>query len=168
MSAKSSQGEGGLFSLHGEEKFRLKGDTTISKKILVSKSPLETQRIGKKLAARLEKGDVLALVGDLGSGKTVFTKGIAEGLGVKNAHYVNSPTFVIIKEYRGKLPLYHFDLYRLDHRTSLDEMNCEEYFYSDGVTVIEWADKIRELLPKKYTEVRFSMAGENRRKIEIL
>lgn len=134
----------------------------------ISKSVKETISLGKKLASKLKKGSVVALVGDLGSGKTVFTKGIAEGLGVKNARYVNSPTFVIIKEYKGQLPLYHFDLYRLDYRTSLDEMNCEEYFYGDGVTVIEWADKMRKLLPKKYIEVRFSIAGEYSRKIEIL
>jgi len=135
---------------------------------IISKSVEETIGLGKKLASKLKKGSVVALIGDLGSGKTVFTKGIAEGLGIKNARYVNSPTFVIIKEYKGKLPLYHLDLYRLDHHTSLDEMNCEEYFYSDGVTVIEWADKIRELLPGRYAEVRFSVAGEKERKIEIL
>lgn len=134
----------------------------------ISNSVEETVKLGRSLASKLKKGSVVALIGDLGSGKTVFTKGIADGLGVKNARYVNSPTFVIIKEYKGKFPLYHFDLYRLDHRTSLDELNCEEYFYSDGVTVIEWADKILKLLPKKYIKVRFSVAGESRRKIEIL
>ena len=135
---------------------------------VVSKSVEETIALGKELAKKQKKGSIVALVGDLGSGKTVFTKGIAEGLGVKNARYVNSPTFVIIKEYKGKMPLYHFDLYRLDHYSSFDTMNYEEYFYGDGVTVIEWADKIRELLPKKYTEVRFVVAGENERRIEIL
>ncbi|MDP3790841.1 MAG: tRNA (adenosine(37)-N6)-threonylcarbamoyltransferase complex ATPase subunit type 1 TsaE [Candidatus Omnitrophota bacterium] len=135
---------------------------------IISKSIGQTIALGEKLGAKLKKGSVVALVGDLGSGKTVFTKGIAQGLGVKNARYVNSPTFVIIKEYKGKMPLYHFDLYRLDHYSSFDAMNYEEYFYSDGVTVIEWADKIRQLLPKKYTEVRFSVAGEEKRKIEIL
>ena len=109
---------------------------------------------------------ILKGVVDVGTGKKA--KGIAEGLGVKNARYVNSPTFVIIKEYKAKLPLYHFDLYRLEHHSSLDDMNYEEYFYGDGVTVIEWADKIRALLPKKYTEVRFSITGEDKRKINIL
>lgn len=134
----------------------------------VSNSTIETMALGERLAKKFKKGTVVALVGDLGSGKTVFTKGIARGLGVKNARYVNSPTFVIIKEYKGRMPLYHFDLYRLDHYSSFDEMNYDEYFYGNGVTVIEWADKIRELLPKKYTEVRFSVAGESKRKIEIL
>ena len=134
---------------------------------MISNSVEETIRIGVKLARKLKKGSVVALIGDLGSGKTVLTKGIAEGLGVKNPRYVNSPTFVIIKEYKGKLPLYHFDLYRLNKSTLLDAESYEEYFYDDGVTVIEWADKIRPLLPKKYIEVKLKVAGEEKRKIEI-
>lgn len=133
----------------------------------ISKNVDETIAIGERIAKKLKKGDCVALVGELGSGKTVLTKGIAKGLGVRNARYVNSPTFVIIKEYRGKLPLYHFDLYRLDKSTILDAESYEEYFYDDGVTVIEWADKIREILPKKYLEVKLSVAGESKRKIEI-
>ena len=86
---------------------------------------------------------------------------------MKNARYVNSPTFVIIKEYEAKLPLYHFDLYRLEHHSNLDDMNYEEYFYGDGVTVIEWADKIKELLPKRHWEVRLEAVDEKQRKIEI-
>lgn len=123
--------------------------------------------LGRKLGEKIKKGSVVALVGDLGSGKTVFTKGIAQGLGVKNARYVNSPTFVIIKEYKGRIPLYHFDLYRLDHYSSFDTMNYEEYFYGSGVTVIEWADKIKKLLPKKYIDVKLKVVDENRRKISI-
>ena len=80
---------------------------------------------------------------------------------------MNSPTFVIIKEYKGKLPLYHFDLYRLDKPNLLEAENYEEYFYGNGVTVIEWSDKIRALLPKRHIEVRLSVIGENERKIEI-
>jgi tRNA threonylcarbamoyladenosine biosynthesis protein TsaE len=133
----------------------------------ISRSVDETIGIGAQLAKKLRRGDVIGLVGDLGAGKTVFTKGIAKGLGVKNVRYVNSPTFVIIKEYKGKIPLYHFDLYRLNKSSVIDAENFEEYFYGDGVTVIEWADKIRKLLPKKYVEVRLSVAGEGRRKITI-
>jgi len=133
----------------------------------ISNSVKETLYFGEKLGRRLKKGDFVALIGDLGSGKTVFTKGVAEGLGVKNSRYVNSPTFVIIKEYKGKLPLYHFDLYRLDHPGMLDAENFEEYFYGDGVTVVEWADKIKGLLPKKRWEIRMSVAGEDKRKIDI-
>ena len=133
----------------------------------ISKSVKETLQFGEKLAKRLKKGDFVALIGDLGTGKTVLTKGIAKGLGVKNSRYVNSPTFVIIKEYKGKLPLYHFDLYRLDHPGMLDAENFEEYFYGDGVSVVEWADKIKGLLPKKRWEVRMTVVGEDKRKIDI-
>jgi tRNA threonylcarbamoyladenosine biosynthesis protein TsaE len=133
----------------------------------ISKSVEDTVNIGERLARRLKRGDFVALFGDLGSGKTVLTKGIAKGLGVKNARYVNSPTFVIIKEYRGRLPLYHFDLYRLDHPGILDAENFEEYFYGNGVTVVEWADKIKHMLPKKRWEVKMSAAGEDKRKIDM-
>lgn len=127
----------------------------------------ETLAIGEKLGKGLKPGDVLALIGDLGSGKTVLTKGIAKGLGVKDTRYVNSPTFVIIKEYEGKIPLYHFDIYRLNRYTLVDDIQFEEYFYGDGVTVVEWADKIPELLPKKRMEIRLSVAGETKRDIEV-
>jgi tRNA threonylcarbamoyladenosine biosynthesis protein TsaE len=133
----------------------------------ISKSVKETIDMGVKFAAGLKKGDCVALVGDLGAGKTVFTKGIAEGLGVRNARYVNSPTFVIIKEYKGRLPLYHFDLYRLEGHSGFDDMNYEEYFYGDGVTVIEWADKIKELLPVKRWEIDLKAIDEQQRSINI-
>ncbi len=135
---------------------------------LISNSIKETLAIGEKLGKSLRPGDVIALVGDLGSGKTVLTKGIAKGLGVKNTRYVNSPTFVIIKEYKGKVPLYHFDIYRLNRYTLVDDIAFEEYFYGDGVTVVEWADKIPELLPKKRIEVRLSVVGDTKRKIEVV
>jgi len=134
---------------------------------MISNGIEETIGIGEKLGRKLKRGDCVALIGDLGAGKTVLTKGIAKGLGVKDARYVNSPTFVIIKEYKGKLPLYHFDLYRLNKSSVIDAENFEEYFYGDGVSVIEWADKIRKLLPKKYIEIKLSVTGEEKRKIEI-
>lgn len=134
---------------------------------MLSKSAEETVKLGRSFAKKLKKGDVVALIGELGSGKTVFTKGIAKGLGVKNARYVNSPTFVIIKEHKGKFPLYHFDLYRLDGHCDFDDMNYEEYFYGGGVTVIEWADKIKDILPDRYWEVRLKATDEKRRQIEI-
>jgi tRNA threonylcarbamoyladenosine biosynthesis protein TsaE len=133
----------------------------------LSRSRDQTIAIGRELAARLRPGDVVALIGGLGAGKTVLTKGIASGLGVKDVRYVTSPTFVIIKEYGGKIPLYHLDLYRLEGHNILDSLSWEEYFYGGGVTVIEWADKVRDLLPKRYIEVRLSITGENERWIEI-
>lgn len=134
---------------------------------MISTSVEETIEMGARFAKTLKKGDVVALIGNLGSGKTVFTKGIAKGLGVKNVRYVNSPSFVIIKEYKGKIPLYHFDLYRLDKSTPFDAEGFEEYFYGEGAAVVEWADKIRHLLPRKHIEVKLSVAGGNKRKIEI-
>jgi tRNA threonylcarbamoyladenosine biosynthesis protein TsaE len=134
---------------------------------MISHSIDKTIEIGAKLGKKLRAGDVVALIGDLGAGKTVLTKGIARGLGVRNVKYVNSPTFVIIKEYKGRVPLYHFDLYRLNKSNVLDAENFEEYFYGTGVTVVEWADKIPKLLPKKYIEVKLSVTGESRRNIRI-
>jgi tRNA threonylcarbamoyladenosine biosynthesis protein TsaE len=134
---------------------------------MISKSVEETIEIGARLARKLKRGSCVALIGDLGSGKTVFAKGIAKGLGVKNARYVNSPTFVIIKEYKGRLPLYHFDLYRLNRSSVIDAEDFEEHFYGDGVSVVEWADKIRGLLPPKHIEVRLKAKGENERLIYI-
>jgi len=137
------------------------------RQLIISKSVEETIRAGERLAGKLKPGDVVALIGNLGSGKTVLTKGIAKGLGVKDVRYVNSPTFVTIKEHKAKIPLYHLDIYRLNNTSILDSESYEEYFYGDGVTVVEWADKIRALLPKRHIEVKLSVAGPGKRKIEI-
>ncbi len=141
--------------------------TRTLKHIEISNSVEDTISIGERLARKLKAGDCVALIGNLGSGKTVMTKGIAKGLGVKKTRYVNSPTFVIIKEYKGRIPLYHFDLYRLNTTGILDVESYEEYFYGDGVTVIEWADKIRGILPKRYIEAKISVTGDSSRKIAI-
>ena len=104
----------------------------------------ETSQFAVSLAQRLLGGDVIALEGDLGAGKTAFTKGLAKGLGVTRT--VNSPTFTIIKEYQGRLPLYHMDVYRVSE--SEEDLGFDEYFHGDGVTVIEWAHLIKEQLPE--------------------
>jgi len=134
---------------------------------ITTHSPEETLKAGEKLAKKLKPGSFIALIGELGSGKTIFTKGIAKGLGVKDCKYVNSPTFVILKKYKGKIPLYHFDIYRLDSGGDLDSVGYEEYFYGKGVTVVEWADKITYILPKKRIDVEFFHNGENKRKIKV-
>lgn len=111
-------------------------------------SAQETQEISKKLANFLQAGDVILLDGDLGAGKTTFTKGLAEGLGI--VHNIKSPTFTIIREYQqGRLPLYHMDVYRLEE-TGGEDMGLEEYFEGDGVSVIEWAQFIADELPDQY------------------
>ncbi len=109
----------------------------------------ETIEVGRKLGALLEKGSVITLEGDLGAGKTTFTKGLAQGLGVKRI--VTSPTFTIIKEYSGRLKLNHIDAYRLEH--SDEDIGFDEYLYSDAVTVVEWAQFISDYLPKELIEI---------------
>jgi len=124
-------------------------------------------QLGEKLAKKLSRGDVIALFGDLGSGKTTFTKGVGKGLGVKASQRINSPTFVLIKEYGARIPLYHLDLYRLDNLQDIEDIAVEEYIYGDGVAVIEWAEKIKGILPKKHIAVRFKIKGEEQREIRI-
>ncbi len=110
-------------------------------------SPEETFELGRKIGRQASPGDVYALTGDLGVGKTVFTKGLAEGLGI--AEPVTSPTFTIVQSYEGgRLPFHHFDVYRIEDIDEMDEIGYEDCFYGDGVTLVEWADVIAELLPE--------------------
>ena len=134
---------------------------------MITHTPDQTIKLAEKLARDLSKGDVIALYGDLGSGKTTFAKGIGKGLGVKDSRHINSPTFVLIKEYKGRLPMFHLDLYRLDNLRDIEDIAIEEYIYGDGVSVIEWAEKIKTLLPKKHIAVKFAIKGEGERDIKI-
>ncbi|MFH1736621.1 MAG: tRNA (adenosine(37)-N6)-threonylcarbamoyltransferase complex ATPase subunit type 1 TsaE [Actinomycetota bacterium] len=123
-------------------------------------SPEETAALGKALAAYLKAGDVISLTGELGTGKTKFTQGLAEGLLITQR--VTSPTFAVLKEYPGSsLKLYHFDAYRLDGEKDLVELGCEEYFYGDGVSVIEWGEKAGGLLPADALTVVFRYGDES-------
>ncbi|OIO37670.1 MAG: tRNA (adenosine(37)-N6)-threonylcarbamoyltransferase complex ATPase subunit type 1 TsaE [Candidatus Omnitrophica bacterium CG1_02_49_10] len=142
-------------------------DTAIKRGRFISHSEGETKAIAAKLSKSLHKGSLLALCGELGSGKTVFTKGVAEGLGVKDTRYVSSPSFVIIREYKGRLPIYHFDLYRLTDRDDMETAGYGEYFYGGGVSVVEWADKIKDVLPKGHIRVDFEVLGTEERRITI-
>lgn len=119
----------------------------------------ETERLGERLAEQLKAGDVITLEGDLGAGKTTFTKGIARGLGIQRV--VNSPTFTIIKEYEGHLPLYHMDVYRLEDQD--EDLGFDEYFYGDGVTVVEWAQFIQDMLPEEYLTITIKHVKEEER-----
>ena len=113
----------------------------------------ETYALGKKLGSEAKPGDVLTLIGDLGVGKTVFTQGFAAGLGITEP--ISSPTFTIVQVYEeGRLPFYHFDVYRIGDIEEMDEIGYEDYFYGDGVTMIEWANLIEEILPETYQEVQ--------------
>ncbi len=113
----------------------------------------ETYELGRKLGAECNPGDVFTLIGDLGVGKTVFTQGFAKGLGIEDS--VNSPTFTILQIYdEGRIPLYHFDVYRIGDVSEMDEIGFEEYVFGQGVSLIEWANLIEEILPSKYTEIQ--------------
>lgn len=120
--------------------------------MIESFSPGDTYSLGQRLGREAKKGDIFCLNGDLGVGKTVFTQGFAAGLGITEP--VNSPTFTILQQYdEGRLPLYHFDVYRIGDVSEMDEVGYEDCFYGDGVTLIEWPERIRELLPEHVVTV---------------
>lgn len=131
--------------------------------------PQDTYDLGKKLGEKAEPGDVICLNGDLGVGKTIFTQGFAKGLGIEEP--VNSPTFTIIQQYdSGRLPLYHFDVYRIGDISEMDEVGYEDCFYGDGVTLIEWSNMIEEILPEKLISVKIEKnleKGFDYRKITV-
>ncbi|GIN59618.1 tRNA (adenosine(37)-N6)-threonylcarbamoyltransferase complex ATPase subunit type 1 TsaE [Lederbergia ruris] len=126
-----------------------------------SNRPEDTYLIAKRLGERLGPNDVILLEGDLGAGKTAFTKGLASGLDIQRT--VNSPTFTIIKEYQGRVPLYHMDVYRVED--SLEDLGLEEYFYNQGVSVVEWAHLIKEQLPTENLTVYLYHEGQTERRI---
>jgi len=126
---------------------------------------METMAAGEDYAKVLKAGDVVAIRGDLGAGKTVFVKGIARGLGI--AEMVTSPTFTILREYAGWIPLYHFDVYRIKDPDEMEDTGFFELIGGEGVVVIEWADKIEELLPPGKNDVIIEKTGENQRKITV-
>ena len=116
-------------------------------------SAAETHALGKKIGETAKPGDVYTLVGDLGVGKTVFTQGIADGLGITEP--VSSPTFTIVQVYEeGRMPFYHFDVYRIGDIEEMDEIGYEDYVYGEGVSLIEWANLIEEILPEHFTEIK--------------
>lgn len=130
---------------------------------IITNSPEETMGLAQGFAALACPGDMIALLGELGAGKTLFVKGFAKGLGVEEYNYVNSPSFVVVKEYQGKMPLYHFDVYRLDEKLFSETVDHEKYFYSEGVSVVEWANKIQPLLPEEYVEISIEyLKGDER------
>ena len=135
--------------------------------VFQTKSSAETIRIGKSIGSRLLPGDVVALVGELGAGKTQFIKGLAAGVGIGNPTYISSPSFTLINEYPGKIPFYHIDLFRLEREKEAEELGLEDYFQGGGITAIEWADKIPSLLPKEMLFIHIAYVGKNIRSIEI-
>lgn len=137
--------------------------------IIETFSAEETKKLGYDIGHAAEAGKVITLIGDLGVGKTVFAQGIAEGLGITDL--VNSPTFTIVQEYdEGRIPFYHFDVYRIDDPDEMYEVGFEDYFYGEGLCMIEWADLIKELIPVKHTRITIEkdpQQGFDYRKITI-
>jgi len=130
----------------------------------ISNSPAETEAIGRQLAERIDVGAVLALKGELGSGKTLFVKGLVAGLG--SSADVTSPTFTIAHEYQGgRLPVYHFDFFRLEDSQSLAQLGLDDYFFADGLSVIEWADRFPEFIPEQARRISFEIKSETQRAI---
>ena len=120
--------------------------------VIESYGPDETFELGKKIGTEALPGEVYTLIGDLGVGKTLLTQGVAAGLGIEEP--INSPTFTILQVYEeGRLPFYHFDVYRIGDESEMDEIGAEDYFYGDGVCFIEWADIIKGLIPSKHTRI---------------
>lgn len=134
---------------------------------IISKNTRQTLSIGRAISGNLEPSDIICLFGPLGAGKTVLAKGIAWGLGIKKEKVV-SPSFVLIREYaQGRIPLYHFDLYRLDNPQDILCLGYEEYLWAQGVCVIEWADRLKYLLPKEFLKIELSLKPDTQRELKF-
>lgn len=134
---------------------------------ILSDSPEETRRIGAALGRLAAPGLVIALRGTLGAGKTTFVQGVAEGAGTPDPKSVTSPTFVLIQEYTGRIPVYHFDAYRLRGVEEFADLGADEYLFGDGVCVVEWAERVTAALPNDRIEIEFVPAGESHRRLEV-
>lgn len=135
-------------------------------KKIITKSPEETKAFGKRLAKYFKQGDIICFFGDLGSGKTTIIKGIAEGLKI-DSKKVNSPTFVLMNVYEGRRTLFHFDLYRLEDIEGISSTGYDEFFYGNGVSFIEWADRLGTFLPKEYLKVEMTHKTLEERRIKL-
>jgi tRNA threonylcarbamoyladenosine biosynthesis protein TsaE len=123
-----------------------------------------TEALGRLLASLLRPGDVVSLIGPLGAGKTQLVRAIAEGLGVPDGRVVSSPTFVLIQEYEGRMPVYHFDTYRLRNPEEFAELGVHEYFAGSGVSLVEWGDRVENILPADHLRITISVIGETSRR----
>ncbi len=136
-------------------------------KVYRTESPEETQNLGETFGKTLKPGDVVALIGDLGTGKTCLTQGIARGIGIAAGEVVSSPSYILINEYNGKIPIYHIDLYRLENIAEIADLGIGEYIDSDGVCIIEWAERMEEGLPETCIRIYITWEDENTRIIKI-
>jgi tRNA threonylcarbamoyladenosine biosynthesis protein TsaE len=136
--------------------------------LVIARSEDETVALGRRLGSLLQTGDFIALTGELGSGKTRFVRGVAAGLSVDPATRITSPTYSLLHIYKGRLPLYHFDLYRLAGDADVAELGFAEFFYGDGVSLVEWADRLQEEMPAECLTITFSHVGDDRRRIVFI
>jgi len=139
----------------------------VSRLTLLSRSPGETEELGRLLGSLLTAGSFLALRGELGSGKTCFTRGIVAGAAPDSAHLVASPTFAIMHEYPGSVPVYHFDFYRLATVGEIAELGFEDYFHGGGICVVEWSERLEALLPREHLIVTMEHAGDDERRLAL-
>lgn len=134
---------------------------------IITRNADETATLGMRLGRLLKAGDFIALIGELGSGKTRFVQGVAAGLNVEPGRPVNSPTYSLLHIHSGRLPLYHFDLYRLSGDEDVEQLGFSEYFYGDGVSLVEWADRLHMEMPAERLTITFSYLGEDERRIDF-
>ncbi|MCM8900315.1 tRNA (adenosine(37)-N6)-threonylcarbamoyltransferase complex ATPase subunit type 1 TsaE [Caldicoprobacter algeriensis] len=130
--------------------------------VFVTHSEQETMELGIKMGKLLEAGDIVLLYGDLGAGKTVLTRGLVQGLGAKDV--VTSPTYTLMHRYEGRVPVFHFDLYRLCGPDEVLDLGYEEFFYGDGVSIVEWPERLEYLCPEEYVRVRIEVAGDGKKR----
>ena len=123
-----------------------------------TESPEETQALGEQIGKTLKQGEVIALIGDLGTGKTCLTQGIARGVGIASDEVVNSPSYILINEYNGRIPIYHIDLYRLEDSAEIAELGLREYVEGDGICIIEWAERMADALPDTAIKIHITLA----------
>ena len=126
-----------------------------------TESPEETQALGEKIGKTFRQGDVIALIGDLGTGKTCLTQGIARGVGIASDEVVNSPSYILINEYNGKIPIYHIDLYRLEDSAEIAELGLSEYVEGNGICIIEWAERMADALPDSCIKIYITLTDAN-------
>ncbi len=141
---------------------------TLQQRIIRLASLAETLKFGRLLGRQARPGDVFTLTGDLGAGKTTLTQAIGQGLEVPGSCYITSPTFSLLHEYPGRLSLYHMDLYRLAGEEEMEELGFEDYIYGDGLTVIEWPDRLGGLMPEDRLDIELSIVSETARKVILM
>ncbi len=135
--------------------------------VITTGSEKETIKAGEEISRRLKPGDMVALSGALGAGKTTLVKGIAKGLGVRDYLHVNSPSFTLVKEYKGRIPLFHFDVYRLNSLKDIEDIGYEDYLARNGIVVIEWSNKMDRILPVRHLAIALRIQGQGKRSLTI-